>query len=159
MLSLVLNWFRTKKEQEVRKEKVERLEGRLYKLRETFNSNLYRPPDTKPSRQVEDFESMKVEEIQKENKNAYRNQDDQLDRIIGLADSLGRQNQDIKEELVDQNKNLDQLNDKVGSTEKKMERTQGKLNNILTRTSNNCLYCVVLLEFIVLVTFIILVIL
>lgn len=151
--------FRSRKELQIRQEKVEKLEGRLYRFRESFNTSAYVPPEAKPVRKVEDLEHLEVEEIRKDNKSALTKQDDQLDRIIGLASNLGRQNEEIHGELKDQNKNLDKLNEKVDGTEKKMERTQGKLNNILTSTSNNCLYCVVLVEFIVLVFFIILVIL
>lgn len=149
---------RTQRELGSRRDRISQIEGKTFKYRQEINANLYQPPiqQADPENNVKEVGQMERQEIEKMNKSLLDNQDHQLDQIIGYAHNIKRQNEEIHEEVLDQNKALDNLNSKVERTSNHMAKTQGKMDKLLQRTSNTCLYAVLCGEILLLILLVLL---
>ena len=146
---------RNKRELSIGRSRIDELEGKSIRLREELKFNLYSPPSDSELTSS-DTSQMQLEEIQNKSSDLLKDQDRQLDAILGYAANLKRQNVEIHEEVQDQNQALDSLGGKIEKTGNHMVKTQNKMDKLLQKTSNSCLYFTLCLEVFLLILLVVL---
>ena len=78
-------------------------------------------------------------------------QDDQLDEIHGIVQSIKLEGQQFNDEVTLQNKMLDKVSDSLDKTQEKFEKSNARLAKLL-RESNHChLWCIIICEIIMII--------
>eukprot|EP01016_Furgasonia_blochmanni_P047280 TRINITY_DN6933_c0_g1_i11.p1 TRINITY_DN6933_c0_g1~~TRINITY_DN6933_c0_g1_i11.p1 ORF type:complete len:266 (-),score=36.60 TRINITY_DN6933_c0_g1_i11:227-1024(-) len=117
------------------------------------NTNLFDENKVNSQRfnEVVDTKNMSNQEMLSMQNNMMKDQDDQLDVLLGTVGNIKKIGKNINEELDVHHKLLDDLDDGVSRNINKMEKTQGKLQDFMQKSSNCCLYSIILGELLLLV--------
>ena len=82
-----------------------------------------------------------------------RDQDGQLDEVIGVVKATKYEAQDFGKEIKTQNAQIQKLSDDITRTEDNMIDADNKMQHLLA-TANHCwLWCIIVCEIIVLILF------
>ncbi len=84
-----------------------------------------------------------------------RNQDEELDQFGGIVQTIKYQNQDFNQEVTYQNKLLDNLNDNMERTHRRMVKVDNRLKMVIAKSNQKCLWFIIAIEVLIFVFIII----
>ena len=82
-----------------------------------------------------------------------RDQDGQLDEVIGVVKATKYEAQDFGTEIRHQNAQITKLSDDIGRTEENMIDADNKMQNLLAAANHCWLWCIIICELIFLILF------
>ena len=94
----------------------------------------------------ENMKNMGTEELLKYQEEKIKNQDEQVEEIIGEVKKGKKIARQIGEDLKDQNEKLDVLEKDTTKLDTMMKRAQDRMEKLLDKSSNCCLFLVMFLE-------------
>ena len=102
-------------------------------------------------------QEMSSQQIMQHNKKQFDETDKQLDKISNIVGQLNYENQNFKDEVNMQNKMLDKVNDGIDKNISDMVKLDSKLKKLLAKSSICRLWCVIIIEIVILVALIVVV--
>ena len=93
---------------------------------------------------------MDNQQLLQEQKKLVKNQDTHLDQLGGIIQNIKHENQNFSTEVNQQNKMLDSLQLDMDDTHSKMLKVDNKLKNIVANTSQTKMWCIIIIEIILL---------
>ena len=74
-----------------------------------------------------------------------------MDDIKAITGQIRYEAQNFNEEVTDQNKMLDRLNNDMEKTEQKFDKANKRLDKFIRNSNQTCLWCIIICEIIALV--------
>jgi t-SNARE complex subunit (syntaxin) len=99
----------------------------------------------------DDFEKYSAQQVVQMQKEALKSQDKHLDDIKAITGQIKYEAVNFNEEVTDQNRMLDTLNNDMEKTEKKFDTANKRLDKFIRNSNQTCLWCIIICEIIALV--------
>ena len=100
--------------------------------------------------QTRDLDNKQVLQHQK---NMLKDQDDQLDEVIGVVKATKYEAQDFNTEIKGQNARIEKLASDIDRTEENMIDADSKMQNLLAKSNHCYLWLIIVVELLILILF------